>query len=1204
MQNIADVVQQSKEVLQLLDTCRPYLRRTQSRLEYCQKSAESLRRCCEILNEIQENKFEINIAFFSTKPGVGKSYIINSLTTNIDGVPAKSSSAMEGEGVTNIPTRYRYGRKKQYIRHYLNKEQLDERISLYPEYHSRSDFDISFQQHFSNGPVRKDITAELSNTEDFFTQVKSVQENTSFTELFYILYDEIIYPFRLIETAALKYSLLDLPGYRDGKFDFRFCQLYACLRYCNIHSIAGISNGIAGRGRPELSDLQLLVALRCFESNSNSNMPPPNYMHLLNSNMISEEGYNEQTLDSLVNEAFLEAFGLVEQQNEIRNSQSEYDEITVRANRSLAGLENRYSLYQRIVNHNTVHVFYKANHTTLDHIQKWNDFAIGKLKKLLAESQEQILCHQALMILAELSVPLDNRLKAANMSERRLRQVMEQFNEIITLQRSRIAEKLDEIIELSIDEYESETGDDTAVLIRLYDSLSFFMVEIVEELAKCINSEGVRPTVPLHAEFVKQHYLSRHCKAYLRDSMLLGKSVVVAAPTSAHYILQTIIQLTDYVEREYRVWYDDRIRQNGSSKFLQMRCQNVRTKCEQLLNDFISRMQDLHPFNINTEVDDTAQQLAKQVEELQQCFWSRLRIKNALPLTGPKDENININTRPLPTPKRYHGVFSIPDGHRYESLQDCARFVRTFNHNKFITLQRREREPIPVIREDNEVWFRTLPQDIQRNTIVMICGKKHREERIVGISFLENTSWDNILKPFQEIPKDSQELLRNIPPVFIPTYPRNATLTGSSQTIEEEIPHIEYLEALRCLDTSKDGIHRIVFVVFEDDKDHKRLQKYHRKYGTIPNVYFIVIEHDLFNLNTVRNMGIGRKRTFIQLAAEYFKFPFFAVIDDDIGRCEEFSPIHHQSIHDEYTWFRSLSFLRKLLLNEMFSIDTEELRKFKRLLSAEVTKFALNARVDIAMIEPKLDKISETIVEYAERMEADTERRPIVAWEMMYYLSSDPDVASLARGQPTGKTLASVLKQKFNLFKYCDHIGTAALVKRSGTAYASMFRRLQNFQKTTHFISSMIYQFVMYYSDAVKGLYHVDPDVFFNEDSLSHQDRTQLMKDSKGPDDANGQILMKLGYKHEDKYHHRQLLLHGVTGFQVYWYSIQDNEEESLVNGNANSFSAIRGQTEALQSGDSGRSPNEATAGSLKRPRNDSSGESQSPKPVRDNRIL
>ncbi|KAI9136874.1 hypothetical protein BKA69DRAFT_76469 [Paraphysoderma sedebokerense] len=641
--------------------------------------------------------------------------------------------------------------------------------------------------------------------------------------------------------------------------------------------------------------------------------------------------------------------------------------------------------------------------------------------------------------------------------------------------------------------------------------------------------------------------------------------------TSVLYIQHAITQLMDYVQREYRAWLDSEEFGNNSPRFLEIECNNVkiREKCQKLLDDFIDRMRDLHPYNVNTESEENADRLSEILKELRNYFREKLKIRNSLIQAERKDEEIKITTHPLPTPKRFNGRYVIPEGDNYAKLEDCKKFVQIFKHNTFATLQRRERKVIPVIPEIPNKWFNELPADVKGSTIILTCNKNYRHKKCIGITFADTSLNDNKLRPFREVPKNGQNILKNIPPVFIPTYPRQAQGESSSQ-IEEIIPHIEYLENLRSLNTSikEQEIEQITFLVFEDDKEHNRLKNYHRKYGNIPNVYFLVLEHDIFNLNTVCNMGIGRKRTFIQVAAEYFKFPFFAVIDDDIGRYEEFSPKHHQNIFDEYTTFRSLAFLRKSLLTEMFPLNNEELKRFKLLLSSEVLKFALSSGLSEEEMECKSEQISAKIVSYVEGMQADAETRPVIAWEMLKYLSIDPEIASLASSKE--KTLLSALKKKFNLFKSCDHIGTAALVNRASTAYATLYRRLQNFQKTTHYISSMIYQCVMYHTDAIKGLYHVDQDVFFNEECLSHQDRAQLMKQTKGPDDANGQALMKLGYKHEDKYHHRQLLLHGVTGFQVYWYNIENNKEESLVNGNANSYSLVHGQAiEATTNGHS-----------------------------------
>ncbi|KAI9136873.1 hypothetical protein BKA69DRAFT_1101403 [Paraphysoderma sedebokerense] len=483
MESIEELIKQSRGVLGLLERCQPFLQSSKSRSEYCEDSAKPMRRSIDILEEIKKKKFVINIAFFSTKPGVGKSFIINALTTNQSGAPATSSSQMGGNGVTSIPTRYRYGKTKRYTRYYLDKEQIEERISLYRKYHS--ELDLSYQEKYSSGPLQQDLTSDLLDSEDFFLQVQNIQKKTSHTDQFFTLYDEVIYPFPLMEEADMKYSLLDLPGYRDGKSEFRFCQLYACLKYCDIHTVAGIAYGTAGRGRPEPADLQLLLALHCFESQFTATPHPPNYMHLLNTINNNEDDYNEERLKELINDALVDVFGLATQQTEKVNS-NDIDEIATRANRNLAALENRYSLYQNILEHSMAHVFYKVdNAPNADHVERWNNSVISDIKGYVAETQQQILCHQALVILSELSVPLKYRVKTGNTSlEKKMKARMKHFTNLVILQKKGITGKLKEIMDSSKDEYDTETGDDTAAFNTLYNLITHLMVDITESLAK------------------------------------------------------------------------------------------------------------------------------------------------------------------------------------------------------------------------------------------------------------------------------------------------------------------------------------------------------------------------------------------------------------------------------------------------------------------------------------------------------------------------------------------------------------------------------------------------------------------------------------------------------------------------------------------------------------------------------------------------
>ncbi|KAI9139328.1 hypothetical protein BKA69DRAFT_1086530 [Paraphysoderma sedebokerense] len=283
-------------------------------------------------------------------------------------------------------------------------------------------------------------------------------------------------------------------------------------------------------------------------------------------------------------------------------------------------------------------------------------------------------------------------------------------------------------------------------------------------------------------------------------------------------------------------------------------------------------------------------------------------------------------------------------------------------------------------------------------------------------------------------------------------------------------------------------------------------------------------------------------------------------MDDDIGNFEEFRPFKHKNESYPACGVRSLLFLKRVLLAEMFPRDQEDdkIANFKQVCGRIIFQFFSKYA---ARIQYSKDPVDVTNLQFQIPSEVLSEIHDLAAsastdkcGKIMEYLStSEIQQYRLEDGTTLKEEIG-----KDKMFNVSKHIGSAAMINRNSSAYRMSYQRLQNFQQTTHNVSSMIYQCVMFNLDAIHGIYHVPQSVFFSTDHILREERTELSKKCKGsPNNEAGRRLWQLGYKFEDKYYHRQLLLHGVAGFQVYWFSFNNISNGSLVDGTANSHSRV-----------------------------------------------
>ena len=101
--------------------------------------------------------------------------------------------------------------------------------------------------------------------------------------------------------------------------------------------------------------------------------------------------------------------------------------------------------------------------------------------------------------------------------------------------------------------------------------------------------------------------------------------------------------------------------------------------------------------------------------------------------------------------------------------------------------------------------------------------------------------------------------------------------------------------------------------------------------------------------------------------------------------------------------------------------------------------------------------------------------------------------------------------------------------------------RLRSLDKSTHFVSAVRYQLVLYNLDAIHGIHPVSEKVMF-EECLNRQLKADLVKRAKDKelDNEVASKAARMGYKYSDKAHVLYQIANGISGYQVYYYSFRD----------------------------------------------------------------
>jgi hypothetical protein len=301
-----------------------------------------------------------------------------------------------------------------------------------------------------------------------------------------------------------------------------------------------------------------------------------------------------------------------------------------------------------------------------------------------------------------------------------------------------------------------------------------------------------------------------------------------------------------------------------------------------------------------------------------------------------------------------------------------------------------------------------------------------------------------------------------------------------------------------------------------------------------------------------RELGIGRKRKIMMLIAEYFEMQRFYLIDDDIELLSQYDEVSRQRRTSESVPFRALDYMTRVLEYGIYGKDLEKNAslalfqdtpgEFSRLVSdwrmdlTEATftdKSVMRKKEENPQVFEKLKTFMGDLTQNGNIVEKDC----LLLIHLLKQIVGENDLCKKVYGKLIGSRSKVIGQVSMN---DQDHY----------TLKGPYNQRLQGSDKSTHCISSVRYQLVLYNLDAIRGIHPVCDDALF-ELPLENRERIDLCRDAKNKDllrkDVSAWKAAYSGYKYSDKAHVFYQILNGVSGYSMYYFSFKPMRVPSKV---------------------------------------------------------
>lgn len=282
------------------------------------------------------------------------------------------------------------------------------------------------------------------------------------------------------------------------------------------------------------------------------------------------------------------------------------------------------------------------------------------------------------------------------------------------------------------------------------------------------------------------------------------------------------------------------------------------------------------------------------------------------------------------------------------------------------------------------------------------------------------------------------------------------------------------------------------------------------------------------------------------------------MLDDDIDCFYEHDPTEglRRPVHHDTACIRSFGFMQQVMRESKFPATEEEIdSRFNKL-------------------GPLWDEIMQPLM--MKTLDKDVESFGMPAFSYLMKLFSDTVVKKESAKDPShllnvlesyqlkaeGKIVEDALSKG-------DMVGQVALWNQDSTAQTAYFDRLaKGDTKSTHLVSSVRYQVVLFNLNSVRHIHPVTDDVLFDE-PIYGEVRKQLQIVSDPNKAKHGYCLSSAtlaamqGYRSEDKVLVYLLALNKISGFMVYWFGFRCGGGDSIQDqsGKYKKLTPLRGNT-------------------------------------------
>jgi len=282
------------------------------------------------------------------------------------------------------------------------------------------------------------------------------------------------------------------------------------------------------------------------------------------------------------------------------------------------------------------------------------------------------------------------------------------------------------------------------------------------------------------------------------------------------------------------------------------------------------------------------------------------------------------------------------------------------------------------------------------------------------------------------------------------------------------------------------------------------------------------------------NLGIGRKRKIMMLLAEHFNFKRFYFIDDDIQTFLQYDDYERTFINHTNQAFHALKFMSNVLdtsINQLSDFNNEDIFMDWNDMLVPLREIFLKSEY-----ESEFKKVRKLIND-----KNLLNKEEIGA--LFSILTNNPLVQD-SEAKDILIKLENEIKEKI-YSQNIKIIGQIGLLNANSHKQKHLLEdRLRSPSKSTHFISSVRYQVVLFNLEAIRGIHPVSDQAMF-EECLSRRDKANLVERAKNKelDNQHAKLAARMGYKYSDKAHVLYQIVNGISGYQVFYYSFKDQTQ-------------------------------------------------------------